>query len=135
MIENRDFCRQQIARMAQMERFPGTEKIEALSELINAAQNAPSEQYLKDAIDGFIEDAGRETRCPMPADIKHAIKLLQKEREGEYEPDPDCVECLGGGFLARGRCNCWARRHPQRNSKLESSRFNISSTRQMIERG
>lgn len=116
----RDFARKQIARMAQMNRFPKTE-IEALGELIDALMTAPSDEMARAIITGVLEDANSDTPCPTGSDIRKAILDRLRVELGEILPDPDCQLCNGIGFPiierngssgAGDKCKCWARRHP-----------------------
>ena len=123
----RDFARKQIFRMAQLGGFP-EKYVEAVGELIDALMKAPTEEYARDVITSFVEDADGETRCPFPKDIRYAINRLLDAREGEIQADPCCPMCKGigeilvdypdGSSASRGRCTCFARRPPIDYSKL-----------------
>ncbi len=129
----RDFARRQIGRFAMMDRFPRTEEA-AITDLVDALMTCPptcaawkpdftsqqTSQIGKDAaevlaqavMEGFLDGATTDTRCPTAADIKAAIC----SRLEDWRPDPECPLCKGEGFPyvpGRGagpRCSCWARR-------------------------
>ncbi len=130
---NREFARAQIGRFAMMDRYPRTELL-ALSDLVDALMTVPStteawtretrksislaegadvaEILAWDVVEGFLDGATTDTRCPTAADIKAAIC----SRLEDWRPDPECPLCKGEGFPyvpGRGagpRCSCWARR-------------------------
>jgi hypothetical protein len=129
---NREFARNQIGRFAMMDRFPRTE-VSAITDLVDALMTCPpsrqvwrpdviasttnwgsddAEALARLVVEGFLEGATTDTRCPTAADIKSAIC----SRLHESRPDPDCPLCKGEGFPyvpGRGsgpKCSCWQRR-------------------------
>jgi hypothetical protein len=108
-----EFSGKQIKRLAQMKNYPRGED-EALKELAKALQNSHSEDQAKLIIAGYIEHATEDTRCPLPGDIRAAIKAAQEDSR----PDPLCQICYGdgwrtitrGGYSGSERCRCWAPR-------------------------
>lgn len=101
----------QIKRLAQMKNYPREE--EARKELVKALQISVSEDQAKAVITGIIQLATSETQCPMPGDLRRAVKALSEE----HRPDPLCQKCEEGwvirtrsGYSAAERCTCWAPR-------------------------
>ena len=124
------FCMKLILSMDQMDRFPRNEH--SLSRLVEKLQKADDERMAKDIIDGFVDSASHETRCPMPGDIASEVHKRMTERYGDFLPDPECVPCEGTGFVrvlmsdgmpgSGPRCECVQRRKPRiRQNPTEST--------------
>jgi hypothetical protein len=133
-LENREFAKSQIKRLTMLVGFP-RDTPEAIADLTDALMTAPSEEYARDAITSFVEEADSETRCPFPKDIRAAVLQLLREREGEILPDPLCPKCKGAGdvivekngYTSSYRCSCHARRPPVDYSKLPGvEKFDMS---------
>ena len=110
-----EFAAKQIKRLWQLKNYPRGQD-EALKELTKALQTAGSEDQAKAVIAGYVEHATGDTPCPLPGDIRRAVKAMQEETR----PDPLCQKCddgwvirSKGGYSAADRCDCWAPRPAQ----------------------
>jgi hypothetical protein len=101
MIDNKDFAKMQIMRMAQLEGFPRNEPF-AVRELVSALQVFETAQSAERYVDTIV---GHETRCPMPADIRREANRQIEEHEAanrnayaRWGPTPElCPDCKPWG--------------------------------------
>ncbi len=93
MSISRSFAKQQIKRLTGIPFFPLSDT--AVSELVDAVQQAPSETIAAKAISAFVDDSTATSRCPTAGDIKRAVQASAAERPRMTR----CSVCGNSGFI------------------------------------
>lgn len=94
MLENREYARKQIERLAGLDRFPRESK-PALSELVDALMCAADDRAAKEFVDEWLAN-NRE--APKPVEIRRLI-FAEQERQESARKKTYCRECSGSGFV------------------------------------
>ncbi len=89
----RTFAKQQIKRLAGIPFFPVTDS--AITEMVDALQQAISENLAANVVSAFVEESTAASRCPTAGDIRRAVLACA----AAVPKMPRCNVCNSTGFV------------------------------------